>query len=79
MNEKVFIEFFDWFKQQTIGRKVLLIIDGYGAHHTDYDIWRASTSSTDNIRVVFLPPNTTSHSQPLDQGIIRAWKAYYRR
>jgi hypothetical protein len=79
MNRTVFIEFLDWFKQQTAGRKVLLIIDGYRAHHTGLDLWRASSSATDNIRVEFLPPNTTSHSQPLDQGIIRAWKAYYRR
>jgi hypothetical protein len=31
------------------------------------------------MRVEFLPPNTTSVCQPLDQGIIRTWKAYYRR
>jgi hypothetical protein len=29
--------------------------------------------------VIFLPANTTSLIQPCDQGIIRAFKAYYRR
>jgi hypothetical protein len=29
--------------------------------------------------VIFLPANTTSLIQPFDQGIIRAFKAHYRR
>ena len=31
-----------------------------------------------NIRVEFLPKNTTSRTQPLDAGIIKTWKVYYR-
>ena len=30
------------------------------------------------VELIFLPPNTTSHSQPMDQGMIRALKAKYR-
>jgi hypothetical protein len=32
-----------------------------------------------NLNVVFLTPNITSHAQPLDQGIMVAYKAGYRR
>lgn len=32
-----------------------------------------------HIRVFYLPANSTSHSQPLDQGIIANFKAIYRR
>lgn len=32
-----------------------------------------------NIHVIFLPPNTSSVIQPLDQGIIRALKARFRK
>ena len=30
------------------------------------------------VELIFLPPNTTSHIQSMDQGIIRALKAKYR-
>lgn len=52
------------------GRKVCLIVDNCTAHHTDAQL--------SNIEVVFLPPNTTSKLQPLDQGIIRTFKSIYK-
>ena len=31
-----------------------------------------------NLALVFLPPNITSHTQPMDQGIITSFKSHYR-
>jgi hypothetical protein len=39
----------------------------------------AHNSLLKNIKVIFLPANTTSLVQPCAQGIIRAFKAHYRR
>ncbi|XP_037783522.1 tigger transposable element-derived protein 6-like [Penaeus monodon] len=52
------------------GRKIALIIDNCPAHPT--------LSNLTNVQLVFLPPNTTSILQPMDQGVIRSLKAYYR-
>lgn len=72
--------FTDWFhkfftpevekymKQKELNFKILLIIDNAPGHpHLDHP----------NIKVVFLPPNTTNLIQPLDQGIIATFKKYY--
>lgn len=53
--------------------KILLLIDNAPAHPTDVD------SLNDNIKVQFLPPNTTSLIQPMDQGVIATFKSYYVR
>ncbi|XP_057305268.1 tigger transposable element-derived protein 4-like [Hydractinia symbiolongicarpus] len=51
-------------------RKIALIIDNCTAHpHVENLEW---------VELIFLPPNTTSRTQPMDQGIIRALKAKYR-
>src|SRR5262249_10662052 len=52
-------------------RKVLLLVDNCSAHRTN-------GLSLSNVNVCFLPPNTTAHLQPLDAGIIRAFKARYK-
>lgn len=58
--------------EATPNRQIILLIDGAGAH---IGIEKLSFS---NMKVRLLPPNTTSHLQPLDAGIIRATKARYR-
>lgn len=52
-------------------RKILLFIDNCSAHN--------SIPSLSNVKVVFLPANTTSKLQPLDQGIIKTFKTFYRK
>lgn len=56
-------------------RKVILLLDNFAGHTKGLELSKPPS----NIKVVFLPPNTTSLFQPLDQGIIRVAKAYYRR
>lgn len=53
--------------------KVLLVIDNAPGHPVSL------ATEDENVQVVFLPPNTTSLLQPLDQGIIRCFKAIYVR
>lgn len=53
-------------------RSILLLIDNAPSHIFDRE-------KLTNVRVEFLPPNTTSHLQPMDAGVIRAFKAHYRR
>ncbi|CAH0725635.1 unnamed protein product, partial [Brenthis ino] len=52
-------------------KKILLLVDNCPAHPHIADL--------KNITLVFLPPNTTSVLQPMDQGIIRALKAHFRK
>ena len=52
------------------GQKIVLLVDHCPAH-----------PSIDNLisnELIFLPPNTTSRLQPMDQGVIRSLKAHYK-
>lgn len=72
MTSSIFREWLvTWDKElQLIKRKILLLVDNCTAH--------SDVPSIKNIKVVFLPANTTSIMQPCDQGIIRTFKAHYR-
>lgn len=60
------------------GREVVLLIDNFSAHELGWKRVKEA-DALQNTDVIFLPPNATSICQPLDQGIIRPWKAYYHR
>ena len=51
--------------------KIVLIVDNCPAHPI--------VDGLKAIELVFLPPNTTSKTQPMDQGVIRSLKAKYCR
>lgn len=51
-------------------RKILLIVDNCPAHP---DV------KLRNIKLHFFPPNATSVLQPMDQGVIRSLKQFYRK
>ena len=50
---------------------VALVLDNCTAHPQVTDL--------DNLKMIFLPPNTTSHTQPMDAGIINSLKHQYRK
>lgn len=72
--------FFEWLRRldryigRETGRKILLLVDNCSAHGKHNTLPELS-----NVRVEFLPPNTTSKVQPLDAGIIAWVKNRYRR
>jgi len=49
-------------------RNILLLMDNAKCHETE------NLETLSNVRVYFLPPNTTSYLQPIDQGIIYSLK-----
>ena len=58
-------------KFQNENRKIAFIINNCPAHPTIADL--------SNVKLIFLPSNTASVSQPMDQGVIKCLKAFYRR
>ncbi|XP_054709229.1 tigger transposable element-derived protein 4-like [Uloborus diversus] len=54
-------------------RKIALFVDNCPSHPPEVK------SKVKNIKLIFLPPNTTSKLQPMDQGIIKNLKVYYRK
>jgi hypothetical protein len=65
-----------------INRKIALLTDNAPTHmikDADLDEEHGfKVINLSNIKIIFLPANTTSVVQPLDQGIIAALKAHYR-
>ncbi|XP_064462024.1 tigger transposable element-derived protein 6-like [Ornithodoros turicata] len=73
MTRDIFVEWLkEWDAQLArSSRKICLLLDNCSAHSTSVKL--------KNITIKFLPPNTTSKLQPLDQGVIKAFKVAYRR
>ncbi|KAK3884886.1 hypothetical protein Pcinc_010860 [Petrolisthes cinctipes] len=68
------------FQTETLGIpcdqvKALMLLDNASAHPCEREL----VGENGRIGCLFLPPNTTSILQPMDQGIIAATKCLYRR
>ena len=50
--------------------KIVLIVDNYPCHR--------QIENLRNTKLLFLPPNTTAFTQPMDAGVIRNFKFYYK-
>ena len=53
--------------------KALIVLDNAPSHPIYID------DLSDNLKFIFIPPNTTSVIQPMDQGVISNFKIYYLR
>ena len=75
MTGEIFVDYLKWLNKEmelrNIGR-VLLVLDNAPLHIVPSSLRLRRTT------VDFLPPNVTSVKQPMDAGIIRSFKAYYR-
>ena len=70
-----FQTFIKFFNNHINKRRVLLLLDNAPSHIcTD-----AQKAAYPNIELLFLPPNTTSKFQPMDAGIISAFKRHYHK
>lgn len=79
------IIFEDWFKNQfcpevkkylkynNLSKKALFILDNAPGHPVNL------SELSENVKIEYLPKNTTALIQPMDQGAIATFKAYYLR
>lgn len=76
MNREIFGEWLLMLEEKfsNENRNILLLLDNFSGHK----IPEFETSSK-HVKLLFLPENTTSVTQPLDQGIISNLKVIYKR
>ncbi|XP_053404457.1 tigger transposable element-derived protein 4-like [Mercenaria mercenaria] len=68
--------FEDWLRKidremKRRGRRITMVVDNAPCH--------PKLENLSNIELIFLPPNTTSKTQPMDQGVIQNLKVHYRK
>lgn len=61
------------------GRNVVLLTDNFSAHQAGVTEIISSGIPLENTLIIWLPANSTSRFQPLDQGVINCWKTHWKR
>ena len=79
MTSQIMEEWLRWFDNKMTGRKVVLLMDNFSAHEAAMQTINSSMLQLQNTLIIWVPANSTSCYQPLDQGIIHTWKTYWRR
>ncbi|CAB4441110.1 unnamed protein product [Rhizophagus irregularis] len=83
MRSDIFVEWLhhldNWFR--VMDRKILLLIDNAGSHFNPktFDEDSSDLSEDNEENLIYLPPNTTAHLQPMDAGIIHSFKSKYKQ
>ena len=62
-------------QEMGLGAKALLLLDNAPTHPAATNL----VSKEGTIRAMYLPPNTTALFQPMDQGVVEAFKRRYRK
>jgi hypothetical protein len=75
MRTNIMVQWLQAFYRHIGSRNVMLCMDNFSAHISGVE----EAPPPSNIRIIWLPANSTSHFQPLDQGIIQNLKLYYRK
>lgn len=60
-------------KMRDENRNILLLVDNAPTHTLTEEV------TLTNVIIHYLPPNTTTHLQPCDAGIIHSFKAHYKK
>ena len=73
------VDYLHWLnnKCRAQNRHVLLFIDNFSGYELGITLVSGKTALL-YVRIEWLPANTTSHWQLYNQGIINAFKLYYR-
>lgn len=76
-NSLIMWEWLLQFQKRVGGRRVALLLDNFSAHECAVAELE-DEGLLPTVHIIWLPSGTTSKYQPMDQGIIRTWKAHYR-
>jgi hypothetical protein len=71
MTSDIFKQYVSKWNELLKNKKKLCLVDNCPAH--------LRIENLSNIKLVFFPPNATSVLQPMDTGVIKSFKAYFRQ